>query len=215
MSLNCDPSASSRARCRRASASRTSPRSASAHASPERPRTSSSTDPAAPMSARACLKVSIDSSYRRASERASARASVGLDAVADIRGDTGREERRIDTEPRCQPGGGLHRRACLAALDLADVLLREPVARELGLCQPGREAQRAQPLTEPVPARADPTRQPSRRQAQCPGPSAPRQAEPSLRFHPTSAALYSTRRSTRRLPRTGEPPHRIRDQGMK
>ena len=40
-------------------------------------------------------------------------------------------------------------RTRLAALDLGDVLLREPVARELALRQPGRDPKLAQALAEP------------------------------------------------------------------
>ena len=51
--------------------------------------------------------------------------------------------RRIDAEPFGEPGDGRLGRTCLAALDLADVLLREPLARELRLRQAGRDTERA------------------------------------------------------------------------
>jgi hypothetical protein len=66
------------------------------------------------------------------------------------------EEAGIDAEPRGEPR---HRRLCrprLAALDLADVLLREPLAGELGLGQAGREAQLAKPDAEVVCGRPRP-----------------------------------------------------------
>ena len=56
-----------------------------------------------------------------------------------------RQEACIDAEPRGEPLDRLARRPRLAALDLGEVLLREPVARELALRQTcgGREARRS------------------------------------------------------------------------
>ena len=72
-----------------------------------------------------------------------------LDLVADVRRHTVREVLGIDTELLGQPAQRLLRRARLAPLDLADVLLREAVARELCLRQPGRDAEPAHALAEP------------------------------------------------------------------
>jgi hypothetical protein len=60
-----------------------------------------------------------------------------LDARALLGRHTGREEHRVDAELPGEPGDRRRRRARLPALDLADVLLREPLARELRLGQPG------------------------------------------------------------------------------
>ena len=56
--------------------------------------------------------------------------------------------RWIDAEPFGEPGDGRLRRTCLTALDLADVLLGEPVARELRLRQAGRDSERTDALAE-------------------------------------------------------------------
>ena len=71
-----------------------------------------------------------------------------LDLRPLLRRDAGGEEDRIDAEPLGEPGDGRLRRARLAALDLADVLLREARARELRLREAGRHAQRAHALAE-------------------------------------------------------------------
>ena len=68
-------------------------------------------------------------------------ALVGRDAVG--------EESRVDVEPLREPLHCLGGRARLAALDLADVLLREAIAGELGLRQPGGDAQQAKAVAEP------------------------------------------------------------------
>src|SRR5262249_36825174 len=60
-----------------------------------------------------------------------------LDAVANVRRDARRQERRVDAETLCKPCGCLGIRSRLAALDLADVLLGEAVAGKLRLRQPG------------------------------------------------------------------------------
>ena len=73
-------------------------------------------------------------------------ALVGRNAV--------REEARVDAEPRREPLDGLARRPGLAALDLRDVLLREALAGELALGQPGGDPQLTEPLTDPKAARS-------------------------------------------------------------
>jgi hypothetical protein len=65
-----------------------------------------------------------------------------------LRRHTGREVRRIDTELVGQPRDRRLRRAGLAALDLADVLLREAIARELCLRQPRGHAEQTDALAE-------------------------------------------------------------------
>src|SRR5829696_1574903 len=61
----------------------------------------------------------------------------GLGARTAVGRDAAREKRRIDAQARREPLDGLRRRTRLPALDLRDVLLRETVAREVGLRQPG------------------------------------------------------------------------------
>src|SRR5206468_10826200 len=72
----------------------------------------------------------------------------GVDTTALVGGDAVCEESRIDAEPLREPRDGLARGPRLAALDLADVLLREPVAREIGLGHPGCDPQLTEPLAE-------------------------------------------------------------------
>src|SRR4051794_3264780 len=72
----------------------------------------------------------------------------GLDAGALVTGDAVREEAWVDAEPRREPLDRLRSRARLAALDLADVLLREAIAGELRLRQARGHAQLAQALAE-------------------------------------------------------------------
>ena len=79
-------------------------------------------------------------------DRLRLRALVGRDAA--------REEAGVDAEAQREPLDRVRRRARLAALDLRDVLLREAVAGEVGLRQPGGDAQLAQALAEARPARA-------------------------------------------------------------
>ena len=67
---------------------------------------------------------------------------LGLRLLVD--GDAGGQEARVDAEPAREPLDRLRRRARLAALDLRDVFLREPVAREVGLRQAGGDAKRAE-----------------------------------------------------------------------
>ena len=67
--------------------------------------------------------------------RLDAIANVGRDAVLEVLG--------VHTEPLREPRDRVRRRAGLAALDLADVLLREPRPGELGLGQTGGDAQGA------------------------------------------------------------------------
>src|SRR5439155_10522212 len=71
-----------------------------------------------------------------------------VDAPALVRGDPVREKTGIDAEPRGQPLDRLAGGTGLAPLDLADVLLGEPLARELGLGHARRDPQLAQPLTQ-------------------------------------------------------------------
>src|SRR5581483_383633 len=72
---------------------------------------------------------------------------LGLRAV--VGGDAAREEARVDAEAQREPVDRLGRRARLAALDLRDVLLAEPVAREIRLREAGRHPKLAQALAEP------------------------------------------------------------------
>ena len=72
-----------------------------------------------------------------------------LDAAALVGGDAAREEGGVDVEPLREPLHRLGGRARLAALDLADVLLREAIAGELGLRQPGGDAKEAKAIAEP------------------------------------------------------------------
>ena len=71
---------------------------------------------------------------------------LGLRAL--VGGDAAREEAGVDPEAQREPVDRLGGRARLAALDLRDVLLREPVARDVGLRQAGGDAQLAQALTQ-------------------------------------------------------------------
>ena len=73
----------------------------------------------------------------------------GLDPAAQVGRDAAPEKRGVDSELRREPRDRLGGRAGLAALDLADVLLREAIARDLGLGQPGSEAQRPEPVADP------------------------------------------------------------------
>ena len=65
-----------------------------------------------------------------------------------VGGDAAREEPRVDAQPEGEPVDRLGGRARLAALDLRDVLLREPLARDVRLRQAGGDAQLAQALAE-------------------------------------------------------------------
>jgi len=56
--------------------------------------------------------------------------------------------RDVDAKPLADPRKRLFRRPRLPALDLADVLLREPLPRELRLRETGGDAERANPLAE-------------------------------------------------------------------
>src|SRR5581483_4003214 len=71
-----------------------------------------------------------------------------LEPAALVGGDAVREESRITPEPRGEPVDRLRRRAGPPPLDLRDVLLREAVAGELALSQPGGNAKLAKPLPE-------------------------------------------------------------------
>src|SRR5262249_53555271 len=71
-----------------------------------------------------------------------------LDAAALVGRDAVLEKVRADPESLRQPLHRLARRARLAALDLAHVLLAETRAREVGLRQAGRNAQLANAVTK-------------------------------------------------------------------
>ena len=71
---------------------------------------------------------------------------LGLRAL--VGGDTALQEARVDAEAQREPFDRVGGRARLPALDLGDVLLREPVAGEVGLRQAGGDAKLAQALTE-------------------------------------------------------------------
>jgi hypothetical protein len=85
--------------------------------------------------------VRLDERLGSSQGRLDATAFVGRDAVGQVAG--------VDVEAAREPRDRLAGRAGLAALDLADVLLREPIARELALCQARGDAKLAQALTEP------------------------------------------------------------------
>jgi hypothetical protein len=66
-----------------------------------------------------------------------------------VGGDAVGEEPGVDAQPRREPLDRLGGRAGLAALDLADVLLGEPVAGELGLREAGGDAKEPEAVSEP------------------------------------------------------------------
>jgi hypothetical protein len=76
-----------------------------------------------------------------------------VDAAALVVGDAVREKAGVDTQPVREPLDRLARGPGLAALDLRDVLLREPVAGEIALRQPRRDAELPQALAEAKPGR--------------------------------------------------------------
>ena len=71
-----------------------------------------------------------------------------FDAGANVRGDPVGQVLLVDAEALREPGKCLGRRARLAALDLAHVLLREALARELRLGEAGGGPQRTDSLAE-------------------------------------------------------------------
>ena len=75
----------------------------------------------------------------------------GLDLGVLVPGLTGLQIRDVDAEALRDPAERLRRRPRLAALDLAHVLLREAVAREIRLRHAGGSAKLAQPFAEPEP----------------------------------------------------------------
>ena len=75
-------------------------------------------------------------------------ARVRLDALGVGPAEAVLEVMTVGVEPAREPLEGLARRTGLAALDLADVLLREPSGGELRLAQTGRMAQQANALPE-------------------------------------------------------------------
>ena len=72
----------------------------------------------------------------------------GLDLGVLVPRLAGLEVRGVHAEPLGDPREGLRRRPRLPALDLADVLLREAVAREIRLRQARSDAQLAKPGPE-------------------------------------------------------------------
>ena len=72
-----------------------------------------------------------------------------FDASALVGRDAAGEKSRVDVQPLREPLDGLGGRARLAALDLADVLLREALAGELRLRQPSGDAQQAKAVAKP------------------------------------------------------------------
>ncbi len=105
-------------------------------------------EPSAPISARASRKASTASRSRCASESASARASCASTRVRTSAETPCWRYCVVDAEPLGEPGDRVRRRARLAPLDLADVLLREAGAGELRLRQARRDAQRAHALAD-------------------------------------------------------------------
>ena len=73
-----------------------------------------------------------------------------LDAAALVGGDAALEVVRVDAELLRQPLRRLARRAGLPALDLADVLLREAVAGQVGLRHARGHAQLPQALAQAI-----------------------------------------------------------------
>jgi hypothetical protein len=71
-----------------------------------------------------------------------------LGAILVARGDTGLEEARVDSEAGGEPAHGFVGRAGLTPLDLAQVLLGEPLAGELRLRHPPVDAQLADSVAE-------------------------------------------------------------------
>ncbi len=76
-----------------------------------------------------------------------------LEAAALVGGDAVRKESRVDAEADGEPVDRLARRPRLAALDLRDVLLREPLAGELALGQARGDPQLTQAFAEAQPDR--------------------------------------------------------------
>src|SRR4029079_8149385 len=89
---------------------------------------------------RLAVAVCLGEGLRPCEPRLDPRPHVGRHAVLEIL--------VVDNEPRGEPRDRVGRRPCLAALDLAHVLLRETLARELGLGQPGRDSEGAHALAD-------------------------------------------------------------------
>ena len=129
-------------------ASRTSPRSCSAHASPESARTRVDAAPSSSAAGargpegvdRLVVAMGCGQRLRALELRLELRPVAG--------GHARRDEGGIDPEPLGEPADRGVGRPRLAALDLTDVLLREPFARELALRETRGDAQRAYPLAE-------------------------------------------------------------------
>ena len=71
-----------------------------------------------------------------------------VDPAALVGGDAVREEARVDAQPLGEPLDRLARGTGLPSLDLADVLLREALAGQVGLGQVRRDAELAQALAQ-------------------------------------------------------------------
>src|SRR3954469_3780377 len=131
------PSVSTRQRSSSCSAGLTSPRSMRAHASVCPNRASSSIAPRRENSRTGVLEL-LDRRVvlMRVRERLGA-GQHALDAAALVGGDALLEEAGVGAELGGEPRDRLARGPGLAALDLADVLLRKAVAGEVGLGQAG------------------------------------------------------------------------------
>ena len=92
---------------------------------------------------RLIVAVGLDQRLRTGERAFEPAALVGREAVG--------EEAGVDAQPRREPVDRLAGRAGLPALDLRDVLLGEPVARELALGQAGADTQLAQALSQAQP----------------------------------------------------------------
>ncbi len=90
---------------------------------------------------------------RDAPRRAPRPARACLDPRSHVGGHAVLEVLHVDAEPLCQPGDRVGGRAGLAALDLTHVLLGEACARELGLGQSRRDAQRPHAVADPAASR--------------------------------------------------------------
>ncbi len=152
-SENGGPSTIARTRASTSSASRTSPSRAFTLASLRRTRASSSITPVARTAVRTFVDLLRGLGDGIGLEQRLDPREGRLDPAALVGGDAVRQEAGVDAEPRCEPLDGLVGRARLAALDLAHVLLREPLAREVGLRQPRRDAKLAETLAKPDRAR--------------------------------------------------------------
>ena len=111
-------------------------------------RASSSIAPVARTAVREFSSSSTASSYRCAFASASARASIASTRLRSSAETPLLEEAGVDAELGSEPLDRLARGTGLAALDLADVLLREALAREIGLGQARRHSQLTHALAQ-------------------------------------------------------------------